>query len=89
MASLGSGRGGRPWQRTRKRIFERDKYLCQTCLDKGLYQSVSLHGDGFGVCDHIVAKAFGGPDDDSNLQTLCQSCSNRKTLSESLRGRGG
>lgn len=83
-----SGRGGRPWQKRRQRIFERDDYLCQIHLKQGLYVPVELHGPNHGVCDHIVPLAEGGSDDDENLQTICQACDKVKTQAESMRGRG-
>lgn len=83
-----SGRGGRPWQRLRERIFERDEYLCQICLRKGITKVVTLHGALAGVCDHVIPKAEGGTDDESNLQTICKCCDKIKTHEESMRGRG-
>ncbi len=83
-----SGRGGSKWGKLRKRIFERDLYLCQLCRHNGVVAAVELHGPLHGVCDHVVPIAEGGSDDESNLQTLCQSCDKVKTQSESIRGRG-
>lgn len=77
-----SGRGGRPWQRKRQNIFERDGYVCQSCG-----RVVTLHGTFTGICDHITPKAEGGTDDDSNLQTLCRMCSDEKTHAESMKSR--
>lgn len=79
-----SGRGGRPWERKRKRIFERDMYQCQLCP-----AIVDLHGERHGICDHIINQAQGGSDEEDNLQTLCQRCSNAKTHQESMHSRGG
>lgn len=84
-----SGRGGRPWQRKRERIFERDGYVCQIHLERGEVKVVTLTGPLAGVCDHRVPLAEGGTDDDSNLQTICRDCDREKTQVESLRGRGG
>ncbi len=84
-----SGRGGRPWQRKRERIFERDRYLCQIHLQQGIQVVVTLHGNLAGICDHIVPLAEGGTDHESNLQTICKACDKVKTQAESLRGRGG
>lgn len=84
-----SGRGGRPWQRLRKQVFERDGYLCQIHLSRGEVVVVTLHGALAGVCDHITPLAEGGTNNEKNLQTICQSCDREKTQSESLRGRGG
>ena len=83
-----SGRGGTTWQNRRKRIFERDGYLCQEHKRLGKLVAVALHGDKHGVSDHIVPLAEGGGDGDDNLQTLCQSCDKAKTAQESRRGRG-
>lgn len=84
-----SGRGGRPWRRKRKRIFERDNFLCQIHLAEGKLVPVDLHGANAGVCDHIKPLSDGGSDSEGNLQTICQECNKNKTLSEALRGRGG
>ncbi|MFV0534603.1 MAG: HNH endonuclease [Cumulibacter sp.] len=84
-----SGRGGRPWRRLRKKVFERDGYCCQLCHQAGRVTIVTLHGSLAGICDHVIPKAEGGTDDESNLQTLCLSCSDAKTQAESLRGWGG
>ena len=87
----GSGRGGRSWGRKRKRIFKRDKYICQRHLVNQVYVFVELHGANHGVLDHIVPLAEGGTDSDENLQTICQQCDKEKTAEESARaqGRGG
>lgn len=82
----GRGRGGRPWQRKRARVFERDNYLCQRCLDKGVLTAVELSGSNGGICDHIIPKAEGGTDDEENLQTLCKPCDREKTSEEASRG---
>lgn len=84
----GKGRGGRPWRRIRKTIFERDNYLCQEHYRSGRLVPVELHGDNAGHCDHIVSKQDGGTDNESNLETLCQQCHKAKTQAESVRGRG-
>ena len=83
-----SGRGGRPWQRLRKAIFERDGYICQIHLRKGVVCVVTLHGSLAGICDHIIPVAEGGSDSPENLQTICQECDREKTQLESQRGRG-
>ena len=84
-----SGRGGRPWRRKRELIFKRDNFLCQICLQNDVLTAVSLSGADAGVCDHIMALAHGGSDDNSNLQTICKSCDKTKSHAESMRGRGG
>lgn len=80
------GYGG-SWEKTRKRIFERDCGLCQQCKREGRLTAV---GDRpySAWCDHIIPKAEGGTDDDDNLQTLCRACHQAKTDMEKNRGRG-
>jgi 5-methylcytosine-specific restriction enzyme A len=38
--------------------------------------------------DHIVPRAQGGGNDDSNLQSLCHSCHSHKTNAQSIHRRG-
>ena len=75
-SSWGQGRGGRPWRRLRDQVLARDRYTCQICGRVG----------GKLELDHIINLAQGGTDDPRNLQMLCQSCHQQKTLSESQRG---
>lgn len=84
-----SPRDESPWQRTRKvqrvtgralqrrnaRIKLRDVYQCQN------KQCGIVLTDG--QVDHKVALAFGGSDDDDNLQYLCKRCNQAKGLAES------
>lgn len=51
----------------RTRIYARDGHKCVHC---GTENGLTL--------DHIVPWSAGGSDDESNLQTLCQSCNSRK-----------
>ncbi|AXG42238.1 MULTISPECIES: HNH endonuclease [Photorhabdus] len=69
---------GSRWDATRPRILKRDKYLCQDC--KRGKRAVTAT-----TVDHIIPKARGGTDDDSNLQSLCWSCHRRKTATERTR----
>jgi 5-methylcytosine-specific restriction protein A len=73
----GSTRGGsdKGWRKTRARILKRDSF-CRGC---GVREST--------ICDHIVARAFGGTEDDSNLQGLCRPCSDTKSGKEGALGR--
>ncbi|WP_330926302.1 HNH endonuclease [Candidatus Sororendozoicomonas aggregata] len=78
---------GTAWQKLRKEILQRDRYLCQSCRAEGRLQAAN-------VVDHIINKASGGTDDPGNLQALCQSCHAAKTGREGARasnrrGRGG
>lgn len=68
---------GAQWRKLRAIALERDRYLCQECLKKGLYVSAT-------TVDHIIAKAHGGSDDLSNLQSLCDVCHKTKTAKERL-----
>ncbi|HCR1107374.1 TPA: HNH endonuclease [Klebsiella aerogenes] len=68
------GYGG-AWDIRRARILDRDKHLCQACLLEG--RAVVAR-----TVDHIVAKAHGGTDADSNLQSLCWPCHHAKTSRE-------
>ena len=70
------GRTGRlpssRWQRTRRRIFQRDGYRCRKCGRAGRLE-----------VDHVVPIEKGGaPWADSNLQTLCRGCHIEKTAAE-------
>ena len=51
----------------RKKVFERDGYTCTYCGSK----------DDLTI-DHLVARAAGGTNDESNLMTSCRSCNSRK-----------
>ncbi|MGS0941563.1 HNH endonuclease [Pseudomonas luteola] len=71
------GLSGRPWRRKREQILIRDCYTCQSC---GLVTKEL-------EVDHIIGRASGGSDDDSNLQSLCIPCHKLKTQKESLAAR--
>ncbi len=60
-----SSRGSR-WQAVRARVLARDNHTCGYC------------GREATTVDHIVAKANGGSDDESNLIACCTSCNGRK-----------
>lgn len=64
------------WQKIRKYVLLRDNYTCQAC-----YRVVGGHKRDSHV-DHIIAKAKGGTDDESNLRTLCNVCHSIKTARE-------
>ncbi|QBY44290.1 HNH endonuclease [Arsenophonus nasoniae] len=72
---------GTKWDHLRKKILKRDKFLCQGCLVEGRLITAT-------TVDHILAKATGGNDAESNLQALCWPCHRTKTAREK-RGRGG
>ncbi|MDR5611532.1 MAG: HNH endonuclease signature motif containing protein [Arsenophonus sp.] len=69
---------GTKWDKLRATILQRDKYLCQICLRNRLATAAK-------TVDHIIAKAHGGTDIESNLQSLCWSCHRKKTATERSR----
>jgi 5-methylcytosine-specific restriction protein A len=75
------------WVKLRKRILERDYYLCQACLRDGRATPLTVKPYDYAV-DHIKAKAQGGTDHPSNLQALCTPCHDAKSLVEAAQGRG-
>lgn len=66
---------GTAWNKLRLRILQRDKRLCRSCKRKGLTTVATQ-------VDHIVPKARGGGDDETNLQSLCQPCHDLKTIED-------
>lgn len=62
---------GYKWQQLRKRILQRDDFICQICFG----------ADATDV-DHITPKAKGGTNSPSNLQSLCKACHKHKTAHE-------
>ena len=73
---------GADWEKARKRVLSRDKGLCQVCLAEGKYRPAKQ-------VDHIIPKANGGTDDDSNLQAICVECHQQKTLREAAEANRG
>lgn len=72
---------GRRLQKLRYQLARRQP----TCAHCGAYLDSTF------VRDHVVPLAEGGLDAESNVQALCQQCSDAKTAAESKRGiqRGG
>jgi 5-methylcytosine-specific restriction protein A len=69
-----------PWRKLSKR-YRMNHPLCVQCEAKDLVVPVK-------VVDHIVPMNLGGAKlDESNLQSLCESCHNKKSSAES-RGNG-
>jgi 5-methylcytosine-specific restriction enzyme A len=66
---------GSEWNRLRQTILRRDQHLCQSCLKLGRPTPANQ-------VDHILAKAKGGTDDDTNLQALCKPCHEAKSAEE-------
>ncbi len=69
---------GRLWDSIRPRILKRDRHLCQECLRHGRATPAT-------TVDHIIPKAHGGTDADSNLESLCWPCHRSKTATERTR----
>ena len=63
----------------RKAILNRDAGLCQVCVAAG-------HATVATEVDHIVPKAEGGTDEETNLQSICRCCHAVKTKEEARRG---
>lgn len=55
------------WRSMRRSVLTRDKHSCRRCGKK------TPNGRGLTV-HHIIPRDEGGPDDSTNLITLCQSC---------------
>ena len=70
-------RYGNAWPQTRKRILERDGNTCQA-------KGCGKFGD---TVDHKTPRFEGGTNDDSNLETLCRTCQQRKANEEANRAR--
>lgn len=66
---------GTTWDKLRAAVLKRDLHLCQHCLKQG-------RGKTGTHVDHIKPKAKGGTDALSNLQVLCRSCHDAKTLAD-------
>jgi len=69
---------GTAWDKLRKRVLDRDRHLCQPCLREGRVHAATH-------VDHIVSKAAGGTDDESNLQAINVDCHQAKTAQDSGR----
>jgi 5-methylcytosine-specific restriction protein A len=52
----------RQWRNLRARVLSRDNFTCRRC------------GAPASHVDHIQPVLFGGTDDESNLQALCEHC---------------
>src|SRR5699024_11029210 len=68
------------WRKLRKQIVLRDNYMCQYCLNKGLYKQADVVYHIIEVKDDIT-KAY----DPENMQSLCHACHNKKTIEEKRR----
>ena len=73
---------GYAWRKLRNIVLIRDNFICVN-HSKRLNKIVPAN-----QVDHIIPKAEGGTDDESNLQSLCALCHSEKTELETGRGRG-
>ncbi|MFZ2171090.1 MAG: HNH endonuclease signature motif containing protein [Methylococcaceae bacterium] len=64
---------------SRKAVFYRDRGLCSNC-QKDISGLVNIHNAKH--FDHIIPLAFGGLNDISNLQLLCETCNLKKSGKE-------
>jgi 5-methylcytosine-specific restriction protein A len=72
---------GTTLQNLRKALFEQEP-LCRECVRHDRVRAATIR-------DHIIPIAEGGTEDPSNIQPLCQTCSDEKTRQEASRGRWG
>lgn len=77
---------GSHWTKLRLCILGRDMYLCQACKRDGRLTPLGIRPNDHAV-DHIIPKAKGGADDESNLESLCSDCHNAKSATERGSGR--
>jgi len=66
---------GAAWDKLRRWVLQRDRHLCQPCLQAGRVTPAA-------EVDHITPKARGGTDDPANLQAICRACHATKTARE-------
>jgi len=71
---------GSKWDKLRKVVLSRDKHMCQECLRAGIYKQGNQ-------VDHIKPKAEGGDDNTDNLQVLCYTHHQEKTVKEAANAR--
>jgi 5-methylcytosine-specific restriction enzyme A len=69
---------GHALQRLRAQLFARQPW-CVLCPKRGTHNRTTIR-------DHRIPLAEGGRDDETNVQGLCQACSDLKTAEESARG---
>jgi 5-methylcytosine-specific restriction endonuclease McrA len=67
--------------KTWKRVFKRDKGICQYCR-VDLLASVSSYFSA--TVDHVVAVATGGDDSMRNLKTACPACNSMLSRKKAL-----
>lgn len=62
----------------RKKIYERDKYICKYCLSPVV--EIATGNERVATVDHVIPKREGGQTTESNLITCCSWCNSRKEV---------
>lgn len=70
---------GAKWRKLRKRVMDRDSWLCQVCLKAGRITPAT-------EVDHIIPKSKGGDDSMHNLQGICRADHQAKSQREASGG---
>ena len=71
---------GSNWDKLRKAVLVRDRYLCQTCLRLGVMREAKQ-------VDHKLPKSLGGTNELTNLEAICYPCHKIKTNKEAAAAR--
>lgn len=71
------GKKFQPKPRKRRRIYERDGYICQICHEPTEPDTDVMH-PWHPSLDHIVPRSQGGSDDDDNLRTAHRWCNSAR-----------
>lgn len=79
----GGGTRSPQWRALRLQVIRRDRYRCVNCGRQGRFppgRPRKGRGPSWGLqVDHIKPLSSGGTNDQTNLQTLCKACHERKT----------
>jgi len=71
---------GADWEKLKPTVLKRDHYLCQPCKrDRRAVPAQEV--------DHITAKADGGTNALTNLESICTACHTLKTSQDKLKRR--
>lgn len=82
---------GKPWAKRpdaphrlsgRKAVERRARWLAKFPLCKACEEATPPRVTLGDVVDHVINLAAGGADDESNFQTLCNTCHDEKTIRE-------
>jgi hypothetical protein len=79
----GERESGSVWEKKRREILRRDKYICQEC-GMHLIPDVMEMFPGLYQLGHKVDIACGGSNDPSNLVVMCCVCNQTKPLHETI-----